>query len=354
MCGDTIPPDGCIILTDFLNITSINQLSKQEIINYCKDVAYNTRENNKDNLIGGVVRYNAIEMEPFSENLFLDVIDIYNAQISGFEQGNVDFIFIKDIKSLGHLRGSLLGAQNCNLPVIISVYSNDDGKLCNGTSFLSAFLVAQNLGAKAFLINGQEKDVVMKIYDEILPFAKIPVLIDTSLWNDNEFLGKNLLLSDIINNSLAQNTYNCWKENKNSVKICCSNKEIHQKEISSDYEFALSSAREPFLFNQMYEISSPYSSEEFFPDDFLEIEDLDFDIIQIHLTTKQYAYHIAVNAYMLEKPVCFLCDDEDVLKTALIYYKGIPLVNGDCKIPKHKILELCKKYGAVLTVENSD
>ena len=104
----------------------------------------------------------------------------------------------------------------------------------------------------------------------------------------------------------------------------------------------------------MYEISSPYSSEEFFPDDFLESEDLDFDIIQIHLTTKQYAYHIAVNAYMLEKPVCFLCDDEDVLKTALIYYKGIPLVNGDWKIPKHKILELCKKYGAVLTVENSD
>ncbi|MEG1994224.1 MAG: homocysteine S-methyltransferase family protein [Oscillospiraceae bacterium] len=353
MCDNSYPPDGCICLTDFLNITYIDEFSKQDIENRCEGYAKSAKSNNNNQKIGGTICYNAIEMEPFSENLFLDIIDIYKYQAKGYEKGGADFIFIKDVKSLGHLRGALLGAKVCSIPTIVSVFVDDDGELFNGTSLLSALLVAQSLGAKAFLINGQDKDIVLKVFAEILPFAKIPIFADCSLWSDNGLVSKITDPLQVVGEFSEQNTYICWKQNENSVNICCSNEKIHKSEISCDYAVALSSAREPFLFDEMYEVSAPYSSEEFFPDDFLEIEDLDFDIIQIHLTTKQYAYHIAINAYMLEKPVCFLSDDEEILETALIFYKGIALVNCQCNIPKQRLFEICQKYGAVLTKENS-
>lgn len=354
MSGDTYPPEGCIILTEFLNITEPDQYSKAYIESFCESFAKKTKDNNKNAYVGGVIGYNEIEMEPFTDNLFTDIIDIYSSQAQGYEKGGADFLYLKDIKSLGHLRGALLGAKSCKLPVVASVYIDDDGELCNGTSLLSSLLISQSLGAKVFLINGKDKDVVLKEFAEILPFSNIPVVANATLWNDDTILENEMTVKEVIKKSIEQNTYMCWKQVGNFVKICCSNKKIHQKDISSNYEIALSSAREPFLLNDMYEVSTPYSSEKFFPDDFLEIEDLDFDVIQIHLTTKQYAYHIAINAYMLEKPICFLCDDEEILKTALLYYKGIPLVNGDCEILEDRLSEICEEYGAVLTMENTD
>lgn len=50
--------------------------------------------------------------------------------------------------------------------------------------------------------------------------------------------------------------------------------------------------------------------------------------------------------YMLTKPVCFVCDDTQLLEAALRAYQGRALYDGD--LPEDTLLPLCAKYGLLL------
>ena len=50
--------------------------------------------------------------------------------------------------------------------------------------------------------------------------------------------------------------------------------------------------------------------------------------------------------YMLTKPVCFVCDDTQLLEAALRAYQGRALYDG--ALPEDTLLPLCAKYGLLL------
>lgn len=50
--------------------------------------------------------------------------------------------------------------------------------------------------------------------------------------------------------------------------------------------------------------------------------------------------------YMLTKPVCFVCDDDQLLEAALRAYQGRALYDG--ALPEDTLLPLCAKYGLLL------
>lgn len=49
---------------------------------------------------------------------------------------------------------------------------------------------------------------------------------------------------------------------------------------------------------------------------------------------------------MLTKPVCFVCDDTQLLEAALRAYQGRALYDG--ALPEDTLLPLCAKYGLLL------
>ena len=50
--------------------------------------------------------------------------------------------------------------------------------------------------------------------------------------------------------------------------------------------------------------------------------------------------------YMINKPLCLVCDDADVLDSALRVYQGRALYDG--ALPEDTLLPLCAKYGLLL------
>ena len=50
--------------------------------------------------------------------------------------------------------------------------------------------------------------------------------------------------------------------------------------------------------------------------------------------------------YMLTKPVCFVCNDTQLLEAALRAYQGRALYDG--ALPEDTLLPLCAKYGLLL------
>ena len=50
--------------------------------------------------------------------------------------------------------------------------------------------------------------------------------------------------------------------------------------------------------------------------------------------------------YMINKPLCIVCDDADILESALRVYQGRALYEG--ALSEEKLLPLCDKYGLII------
>ena len=50
--------------------------------------------------------------------------------------------------------------------------------------------------------------------------------------------------------------------------------------------------------------------------------------------------------YMINKPLCIVCDDADILESALRVYQGRALYEG--ALSEEELLPLCDKYGLII------
>ena len=358
MSEGVVALDQDIILTNYMNVSSVEQFTDVALWMQCQQFAEHAQEKHPNAVVCGLILSIQIETEPISENLFVDVMKLYESQAKGYKQGGAKCIYIKNTTSLGQLRCALLGAKQAALPMILNVYVYDDGELVSGTSTLSALLMAQNMGATAFVIHGESQKSVVRELSELAPYAKIPIFVGMIDAQDEHEMKNDEDILELIGTTYSDACFGVWQEktidDETMIEVDVYPNKTTPAECSSHYAYALSSAKEAYLMDEFYEVSTVYSSDDFSVDDFLDIQDLDFDVIQIGLTNKDFAYDFAIHAYMIEKPVCFVSDEVEPLETALLHYKGIALVNSDCEIQPDILENICKKYGAHLTREVLD
>ena len=80
-------------------------------------------------------------------------------------------------------------------------------------------------------------------------------------------------------------------------------------------------------------------------DDLLEAMDGDEPMVAVALTSPADAEALGDVQYMIQKPLCLVCDDGDVLEAALRIYQGRALYEGP--VPEERLETLRKKYGVI-------
>lgn len=75
-------------------------------------------------------------------------------------------------------------------------------------------------------------------------------------------------------------------------------------------------------------------------DDLLEAMDGDEPMVAVALTSPADAEALADVQYMIQKPLCLVCDDGDVLEAALRVYQGRALYEGP--VPEERLETLRK------------
>lgn len=117
-------------------------------------------------------------VEPFGDLGFEMAVNAYKEQVAGLLAGGVDGFIIETMMDIQEARAALLAVrESCELPVMVSMTFEPDGRTLTGNTPLSALITMQSLGADAFGCNCSTGPARMiEIIRELKPYATIPLM----------------------------------------------------------------------------------------------------------------------------------------------------------------------------------
>ncbi|MCH5337148.1 MAG: homocysteine S-methyltransferase family protein [Acetatifactor sp.] len=113
-------------------------------------------------------------------NMELEIlIDIYKEQIKALEKAGVDLLVVETMMSLAEARAALIAAkETCELPVMVTMTFEEDGRTLYGTDARTAAVVLESLGACAVGVNCSAGPARMReIVEEMTAVtASVPII----------------------------------------------------------------------------------------------------------------------------------------------------------------------------------
>lgn len=118
------------------------------------------------------------QLYPIGDLMFEDLVDVYKEQARVVAEAGADLFVVETMMSLQECRAAVFAIKEvCDLPVMVSLTYNPDGRTLYGTEPATATVVLQGLGADAIGINcstGPE-DMIEPVR-QMAEFATIPIL----------------------------------------------------------------------------------------------------------------------------------------------------------------------------------
>lgn len=100
--------------------------------------------------VAGDLTMTGRQLKPMGNLDFEELIDIYKEQIRALVEAEVDLLVVETMMSLQESRAALIAAkETCDLPVMVSMTFEADGRTLYGTDALTAAVVLSSLGADA-------------------------------------------------------------------------------------------------------------------------------------------------------------------------------------------------------------
>lgn len=128
--------------------------------------------------VAGNLTMTGRQLYPIGKLKLEKLIDVYKEQIRVLVKAGVDLLVVETMMSLAEARAALIAAkETCELPVIISMTYNEDGKTLFGTDPEIAVTVLQSLGADVIGINCSTGPAEMiPMVERMRRFATVPIL----------------------------------------------------------------------------------------------------------------------------------------------------------------------------------
>lgn len=318
----------------------------------------------KDILVGGIISKTGLQVQPFGETTFTELIDIYYNQALALSKGGVDFFLIYDMDNLTEIRAAIFACKKIDIPIFLTINIKEQDLHIKKEIIISYLISTQDLGISAFGLNGDlEIEEIDNIFKEIRNYSKIPIIVKPNAGKQNPILPNLYDLSpkhmlNIMDNLLEYGVYifggdlgttrNHIEElaiNLKDKKINCKNFEKYQ----NSENLVLASQNQVFVLKgDMLEFSQEIECSLDMSDKFLEMEQQSDDVITIELISPDDSILFGLNQHMTKLPICFLSDNEIALKTALMLFNGKALVDKNSSLKQETLLDICKKYGAIL------
>ena len=118
------------------------------------------------------------QLYPIGELMFEELVDVYKEQAAVLANAGADLFVVETMMSLQESRAAVIAIREvCDLPIMVSLTYNPDGRTLYGTDPATATVVLQSLGADAIGINcstGPE-DMIAPVR-KMAEYATIPIL----------------------------------------------------------------------------------------------------------------------------------------------------------------------------------
>lgn len=129
--------------------------------------------------VAGDLTMTGRQLYPVGDLMFEDFVDVYKEQVRAILKEGVDLFVIETMMSLQECRAALLAVkETCDLPVMISLTYNEDGRTLYGTSPEIAMVVLEHMGADIVGVNCSTGPLAMiPLVKAMLPYADIPIMV---------------------------------------------------------------------------------------------------------------------------------------------------------------------------------
>ncbi|MGN0152387.1 MAG: homocysteine S-methyltransferase family protein [Wujia sp.] len=127
--------------------------------------------------VAGDMTMTGRQLYPIGDLEFDTLVDVYKEQAKVLVDAGVDLFIVETMMSLAEARAAVIAIREiCDLPVMVSMTFNADGKTLFGSTPESSVVVLQSLGADAVGVNcstGPEE--MVKLIERMRVYAKVPV-----------------------------------------------------------------------------------------------------------------------------------------------------------------------------------
>ncbi|HOK03340.1 MAG TPA: homocysteine S-methyltransferase family protein [Spirochaetota bacterium] len=143
-----------------------------------KTLALLSKECAKDSFVFGDLAPTGRFIEPFGELPFEEAVSVYKEQVSALIDGGVDGFVIETMMDIQEARAALIAVkESCDLPVMVTMTFEKDGRTLNGTDPVSALITLQFLGADAVGCNCSTGPAdMLSVIREMNNVARVPLL----------------------------------------------------------------------------------------------------------------------------------------------------------------------------------
>lgn len=345
------------------------------------------RENNNSDrkvYIAADLTMTGKQLYPFGDMTFEELVDIYKEQIGYIITEGVDILFVETMMSLQECRAVLLAAQEiCDLPVMISLTFNENGRTLYGTDPKTAMIVLQSMGADAVGVNcstGPEK--MHDIICEMKAYATIPIIVKPNAGLPQLIDGETVFPMEA--EEFAIEMLKLVEEGANLIGGCCGTtphhissmvqavrnkkpilpKEGHIRALTTEYDTKFIPLDGPFMIvgerinptgKKALQAELRKGNMSLVAQMAEEQAELGADILDINvgmngIDEKEVMLQAMEEALRVSKlPLCIDSSHIPVIEAALRQYPGRALINSISleKDKFEKLIPLVKKYGAM-------
>lgn len=157
------------------NIAEINR----ELVNLSKKaVSLMQPYSERKVYIAGDLTMTGRQLYPMGTLSFEELVDIYKEQLSYMYEAGIDLVVVETMMSLQECRAAVLAVkETSDLPVMVTLSFEEDGRTLYGTDPVTAVTVLQSMGADAVGANcSSGADRMLDIIKKMSSVAKVPVI----------------------------------------------------------------------------------------------------------------------------------------------------------------------------------
>lgn len=314
-------------------------------------------------LVAGNMAPTGLFVEPFGDETFDGLIDIFREQAFALKEAGADYIACETFMSFTEARAALLAAKETGLPVTVTLTVEESGRLMSGGDVLANLVTLAAMGADAVGINcstGPEivkkalKGVAAHIPVALIakPNAGVPAKADRSM-TPQEF---------------ASYVPVFLSEGAGILGGCCGTEPEHialMRKAMDKTPFTSQCAGDGTQSEGVRDFIAANEKQAFF----IAEEDLDFShkiecgpdladklleleggnrAARVVISNTDDAHEFGMNAYLANVPVVLLGYDGKALDEALKLYQGRAMIDSKSDIAREQLEALSKRYGAII------
>ena len=310
-------------------------------------------------LVAGDLAPTGLFPYPLGTTRFDELVEIYGEQVDGLEKAGVDLYVIETMMTLADARAALIAVRDrTDKPVLVSFTTNEQGTTLSGSDAEAALVVMQSMGASAFGLNcsvGPED--LIPVLRRLHRYARIPLMAKPNAGTPERINGEFVYICDPSRFEACIPAYT-----EAGVRLfggCCGTDASYIRAIRGSVRGLAMDAPHPDITDKLvcatekkvFEIDPSASCGRILEADAGLADAIEQEnagsapFISVRLRDMADADRLTDEFYTMEKPLCVVCDEADVLERILREYCGRALYEGS--LPESVLKTMRSRYGLI-------